>query len=35
MIDELSVALPLAAVCVVISAFCSGTEVALFSIRRG
>jgi putative hemolysin len=34
MIAELSVAIPLAAVCVVISAFCSGSEVALFSIRR-
>jgi putative hemolysin len=33
-ISELSVAIPLAIVCVVISAFCSGTEVALFSIRR-
>jgi putative hemolysin len=33
-IAELSVAIPLAIVCVVISAFCSGTEVALFSIRR-
>lgn len=32
---ELSVAIPLAAVCVAISAFCSGSEVALFSIRRG
>jgi putative hemolysin len=34
MLDELSVALPLAAACVVISGFCSGTEVALFSLRR-
>ena len=34
MIAELSVAIPLAIACVVISAFCSGTEVALFSIRR-
>jgi len=33
-IEELGVAIPLAAVCVAISAFCSGTEVALFSIRR-
>jgi len=33
-ISELSVAIPLAAVCVLISAFCSGTEVALFSLRR-
>jgi CBS domain containing-hemolysin-like protein len=31
---ELSVAIPLAIVCVIISAFCSGTEVAVFSIRR-
>ena len=31
---ELSVAIPIAVVCVMISAFCSGTEVALFSIRR-
>ena len=35
MIAELSAAIPLAIVCVVASAFCSGTEVALFSIRRG
>ena len=34
MISELSIAIPLAAVCVMISAFCSGTEVALFSLRR-
>ncbi|HLL23580.1 MAG TPA: hemolysin family protein [Kofleriaceae bacterium] len=34
MISEFSVAIPLAAVCVLISAFCSGTEVALFSLRR-
>ena len=34
MIGELSVAVPLAIVCVVVSAFCSGTEIALFSIRR-
>jgi putative hemolysin len=33
-IGELSIAIPLAAVCVMISAFCSGTEVALFSLRR-
>jgi len=33
-IDELAVAVPLAIVCVVVSAFCAGTEVALFSIRR-
>ena len=34
MIGELSLAIPLALACVAISAFCSGTEVALFSIRR-
>lgn len=34
MIADLSVAIPLAAVCVLMSAFCSGTEVALFSLRR-
>ncbi len=34
MIDELSVAVPLAIACVLFSAFCSGTEVALFSLRR-
>lgn len=34
MISELSYAIPLAAICVLISAFCSGTEVALFSLRR-
>ena len=34
MIADLSVAIPLAIVCVVISAFCSGAEVALFSLRR-
>ena len=33
-IGELSVAIPLAVLCVVISGFCSGTEVALFSLRR-
>jgi putative hemolysin len=33
-LGELSVAIPLAAACVVISGFCSGTEVALFSLRR-
>jgi len=33
-IAQLSIAIPLAIVCVVVSAFCSGTEVALFSIRR-
>jgi putative hemolysin len=35
MIVELSAAILLAIVCVVASAFCSGTEVALISIRRG
>ena len=34
MISELSIAIPLAAACVFLSAFCSGTEVALFSLRR-
>lgn len=34
MIAELSVAIPLAIVCVVVSAFFSGSEVAVFSIRR-
>jgi CBS domain containing-hemolysin-like protein len=34
MIADLSVAIPIAIVCFVVSAFCSGTEVALFSIRR-
>lgn len=33
-LGELSVAIPLAAACVLISGFCSGTEVALFSLRR-
>jgi CBS domain containing-hemolysin-like protein len=33
-LGELSVAIPLALACVVISGFCSGTEVALFSLRR-
>jgi putative hemolysin len=33
-IAELACAIPLAVACVVISAFCSGSEVALFSIRR-
>jgi CBS domain containing-hemolysin-like protein len=31
---ELSIAIPLAVVCVLIAGFCSGTEVALFSLRR-
>lgn len=34
MIAELSLAIPIAMVCVLVSAFCSGSEVALFSIRR-
>jgi CBS domain containing-hemolysin-like protein len=34
MIADLSVAIPLAILCIVVSAFCSGTEVALFSIRQ-
>lgn len=34
MISDLQVAIPLAVMCVLISAFCSGTEVALFSLRR-
>ncbi|MDQ3365438.1 MAG: hemolysin family protein [Myxococcota bacterium] len=34
MITDLSIAIPVATVCVLISAFCSGTEVALFSLRR-
>ena len=34
MIAELAVAIPLAIACIAVSAFCSGTEVALFSIRR-
>jgi len=33
-LSQLGVAIPLAAVCVLISGFCSGTEVALFSLRR-
>ncbi len=31
---ELAVAIPIALACVVVSGFCSGTEVALFSLRR-
>ncbi len=31
---ELSVAIPIAILCVLIAGFCSGTEVALFSLRR-
>ena len=34
MIDDLALAIPLGLACLVVSAFCSGTEVALFSIRR-
>ena len=34
MISDFGIAIPLAAICVLISAFCSGTEVALFSLRR-
>ncbi len=34
MIFELSYAIPLAVICVLGSAFCSGSEVALFSLRR-
>lgn len=33
-LTDLSVVVPLAIACVVISGFCSGTEVALFSLRR-
>jgi putative hemolysin len=33
-LSELEVAIPLAILCVVVSAFCSGSEVALFSLRR-
>ena len=33
-LSELSVAIPLAALCLLVSGFCSGTEVALFSLRR-
>jgi CBS domain containing-hemolysin-like protein len=33
-LGELSVAVPLAIACVVVAGFCSGTEVALFSLRR-
>ena len=32
--NDLHVAIPLAVLCVLISGFCSGTEVALFSLRR-
>jgi putative hemolysin len=33
-ISDLQVAIPLAIICVLVSAFCSGSEVALFSLRR-
>lgn len=33
-LSDLSVAIPVAIVCLLVSAFCSGTEVALFSLRR-
>ena len=33
-VNELPVAIPLAVLCVLVSGFCSGTEVALFSLRR-
>lgn len=33
-LSDLSIAIPLAIICVLGSAFCSGTEVALFSLRR-
>ncbi|HUS29945.1 MAG TPA: hemolysin family protein [Kofleriaceae bacterium] len=33
-LSQLTVAIPLAALCVLVSGFCSGTEVALFSLRR-
>ena len=34
MISDLAVAIPIASRCVLVSAFCSGTEVALFLLRR-
>ncbi len=34
MITDLSLAIPVGIACVLLSAFCSGTEVALFSLRR-
>jgi len=34
LIADLTLAIPLAIICVIGSAFCSGTEVALFSLRR-
>lgn len=33
-LSQLSVAIPLALLCVLVSGFCSGSEVALFSLRR-
>ena len=33
-LSQIDVAIPLATLCVLISGFCSGTEVALFSLRR-
>jgi len=33
-LSQLNVAIPLAMLCVLVSGFCSGTEVALFSLRR-
>ena len=33
-LSQLSVAIPLATLCVLVSGFCSGSEVALFSLRR-
>jgi CBS domain containing-hemolysin-like protein len=33
-LSQLHVAIPLAALCVLVSGFCSGSEVALFSLRR-
>jgi CBS domain containing-hemolysin-like protein len=33
-LSQLNVAIPLAALCVLVSGFCSGSEVALFSLRR-
>ncbi len=32
--NDLTIAIPLAVLCVLVSGFCSGTEVALFSLRR-
>jgi putative hemolysin len=33
-LTELSIAIPIAILCVLVAGFCSGTEVALFSLRR-